>query len=175
MLSKNIIVHKSAYRVSALCLLILLLIFGGVVFTQKPEDGKAERDTRFLIIRSVGQAIQNNRDLCAVQASVQIAESNAFTASICPYSVFNPVDISLYPPGTKHHKHKVVNPSYIALEQEVDVLNERAGMSQFPAITTDCNCLTNISDAQTKLNLSLSLPVSPHYKPKQTLRWHMII
>lgn len=174
MLSKNIIVHKSACRVSTLCLL-LLLIFGGVIFTQKPEDGKAERETSFLIMRPVGQAIQNNRDLSDDQASVQIAESNAFAASICSYSVFNPVDISLYPPGAKHNKHKVVNPSYIALEQEADVLNERAGKSRFPATITDCNCLTNISDAQTKLNLSLSLPVSPYYKPKQTLRWHMII
>ncbi|HHT9110194.1 MAG TPA: hypothetical protein ACFYDZ_03430 [Candidatus Brocadiaceae bacterium] len=145
------------------------------MFAQKPEGGKAERGTSSLSIRAVGQAVQNNHDLSAGQAGVQIAESNAITASICSCSVFNPVDISLYPPVTKHNKHKVVNPSYIALEQEVDALAERAGKSRFPATTTDCNCLTNISDAQTKLNLSLSLPVSPHYKPKQTLRWHMII
>jgi hypothetical protein len=175
MSTKNIIIHKSAYKVSALCLFVLLLICAGVVFAQKPEGGKAERDTSSLLIRPVGQAVQNNGDLSAGQSGVQISESKAFAASICSYSVFKPVDISLYPPGAKHNKHKVVNPSYITIEQEVDVLNERAGKSRFFATTTDCNCLTNISDAQTKLNLSLSLPVSPHYKPKQTLRWHMII
>lgn len=175
---KDKVAPKLVYMVLTLCLFIILSIFEGVIFAQEPENQKAKSDTNSSLIHAVGQAIQNNPGLNAGQAGIRIAEPSASTESFWSQSVFNSVDISLYLPATKHNKRRVANHSYIA--QEVSVLSEREGNWRFSITTKDCQYHTNIAgaqllDAPTKLNLPLSLIILPHYKPKQALRWHMII
>lgn len=176
---KNTIVYTLGYLVSALCLLTILSIGERAVFAQGQENGKTESVATSLLIPVVDQSVQNNSGLKANRTGIQVDDSSVFTRSICSNAIFNSADIYLYLLGARHNKYKKdVDHSYLA--EEVDVLSENEGKRRLKTTFANCQHHQYVAGAQlfympAKLNSPLLLPVTPNHKPKQALRWHMII
>ncbi|TVL97809.1 MAG: hypothetical protein CV082_02865 [Candidatus Brocadia sp. BL1] len=164
---------KSACRISVRYLFILLSAVAIVVLTQK-----AESNINSLSAPDIGHVSRNTPDVKTARENTHSVKSNAGTASYCTYSTSNLTNNN-HSAETKHcKKRKKVHPAYTI--KAINVFTGKKNRNQFHTKSTDCRCCEKVADVpfhnqSTKANLPASLPVIPHYKPKQTLRWHMIV
>lgn len=154
-------------------LFILLSAVAIVVLTQK-----AESNINSLSAPDIGHVSRNTPDVKTARENAHSVKSNAGTASYCTYSTSNLTNNN-HSAETKHcKKRKKVHPAYTI--KAINVFTGKKNRNQFHTKSTDCRCCEKVADVpfhnqSTKANLPASLPVIPHYKPKQTLRWHMIV
>lgn len=152
----------------------LMLLFSVVIVVLAQ---KAESNINSPFASDVGHISRNNLDVKAVRENTHSAKSNAVVASYCMHSTFDVANIN-HPAKTKHRKKSEINPAYVI--KTINVFTGKKNRRQFYTISTDYRCCDIVNDVQfssvpIKVKLPISLPVIPPYKPKQTLRWHMII